>query len=393
MAESENIDNKHQEYNLLSHTQTSVNSCLIQSSNDEPSNDLKNDENIITNRPEKNEIQNVKEKETSYEETKQHLSEKDKQYNLQDKERLNNQLKNEGVLRPKNLFDGSDFDVLKKEKEILKEDQEEDSNKPINENNGNTSFENDLAKFMICKKIYIDQYYKISDLFVKCPLYYNYRISLEYDKEGEAYYLFNSIDLSSSCSHNICSNQSQSIKIDIGSYDSRKEKRKKFIILQKPFRCACSCFCACCSRPTLNIFINNKEKEMIGFIREIRTKYNPIMYIFYKNGILKYKIATSYCQCGYCCRNCHCFEMCDKAKFDIFNYNDFNEKSIGSIEKVIVRGNKVKPDYEEITVNLPSNASNLDKVLIMASAFFIDLLYYQNIKNSKRCSGGPPSGY
>jgi hypothetical protein len=393
MAESENIDNKHQEYNLLSHTQTSVNSCLIQSSNDEPSNDLKNDENIITNRPEKNEIQNVKEKETSYEETKQHLSEKDKQYNLQDKERLNNQLKNEGVLRPKTLFDGSDFDVLKKEKEILKEDQEEDSNKPINENNGNTSFEDDLAKFMICKKIYIDQYYKISDLFVKCPLYYNYRISLEYDKEGEAYYLFNSIDLSSSCSHNICSNQSQSIKIDIGSYDSRKEKRKKFIILQKPFRCACSCFCACCSRPTLNIFINNKEKEMIGFIREIRTKYNPIMYIFYKNGILKYKIATSYCQCGYCCRNCHCFEMCDKAKFDIFNYNDFNEKSIGSIEKVIVRGNKVKPDYEQITVNLPSNASNLDKVLIMASAFFIDLLYYQNIKNSKRCSGGPPSGY
>ena len=393
MAESENIDNKHQEYNLLSHTQTSVNSCLIQSSNDEPSNDLKNDENIITNRPEKNEIQNVKEKETSYEETKQHLSEKDKQYNLQDKERLNNQLKNEGVLRPKTLFDGSDFDLLKKEKEILKEDQEEDSNKPINENNGNTSFEDDLAKFMICKKIYIDQYYKISDLFVKCPLYYNYRISLEYDKEGEAYYLFNSIDLSSSCSHNICSNQSQSIKIDIGSYDSRKEKRKKFIILQKPFRCACSCFCACCSRPTLNIFINNKEKEMIGFIREIRTKYNPIMYIFYKNGILKYKIATSYCQCGYCCRNCHCFEMCDKAKFDIFNYNDFNEKSIGSIEKVIVRGNKVKPDYEQITVNLPSNASNLDKVLIMASAFFIDLLYYQNIKNSKRCSGGPPSGY
>ena len=393
MAESENIDNKHQEYNLLSHTQTSVNSCLIQSSNDEPSNDLKNDENIITNRPEKNEIQNVKEKETSYEETKQHLSEKDKQYNLQDKERLNNQLKNEGVLRPKNLFDGSDFDVLKKEKEILKEDQEEDSNKPINENNGNTSFEDDLAKFMICKKIYIDQYYKISDLFVKCPLYYNYRISLEYDKEGEAYYLFNSIDLSSSCSHNICSNQPQSIKIDIGSYDSRKEKRKKFIILQKPFRCACSCFCACCSRPTLNIFINNKEKEMIGFIREIRTKYNPIMYIFYKNGILKYKIATSYCQCGYCCRNCHCFEMCDKAKFDIFHYNDFNEKSIGSIEKVIVRGNKVKPDYEQITVNLPSNASNLDKVLIMASAFFIDLLYYQNIKNSKRCSGGPPSGY
>jgi hypothetical protein len=393
MAESENIDNKHQEYNLLSHTQTSVNSCLIQSSNDEPSNDLKNDENIITNRPEKNEIQNVKEKETSYEETKQHLSEKDKQYNLQDKERLNNQLKNEGVLRPKTLFDGSDFDVLKKEKEILKEDQEEDSNKPINENNGNTSFENDLAKFMICKKIYIDQYYKISDLFVKCPLYYNYRISLEYDKEGEAYYLFNSIDLSSSCSHNICSNQSQSIKIDIGSYDSRKEKRKKFIILQKPFRCACSCFCACCSRPTLNIFINNKEKEMIGFIREIRTKYNPIMYIFYKNGILKYKIATSYCQCGYCCRNCHCLKMCDKAKFDIFNYNDFNEKSIGSIEKVIVRGNKVKPDYEQITVNLPSNASNLDKVLIMASAFFIDLLYYQNIKNSKRCSGGPPSGY
>lgn len=388
MAESENIDNKHQEYNLLSHTQTSVNSCLIQSSNDEPSNDLKNDENIITNRPEKNENQNVKEKETSYEETKQHLSEKDKQYNLQDKERLNNQLKNEGVLRPKTLFDGSDFEVLKKEKEILNEDQEEDSNKPINENNGNTSFEDDLAKFMICKKIYIDQYYKISDLFVKCPLYYNYRISLEYEKEGEAYYLFDSKDLSPTCSHNCCPNQAKSVKMEIGSYGIGKGIRQRFAIFEKPYRCACLFLCACCTRPTFNIFING-GKEKIGFIREIRTACDPTLNVFSKNNVLRYTISGSCCQCGYCCRDL-CCGMCNSATFSIYNgADDKKEKPEGTISKIKFSGNKVKPDYEQSTIVYPIQASCEDKVLILAAALFIQILYFQNINNTKRCNGNP----
>ena len=69
------------------------------------------------------------------------------------------------------------------------------------------------------EKIYIDQYYKLSDLLVIFPLYYNYRISLEYCiyddsslKKCEAYHLFNTKEITLPCSHNLCANQFREIR-------------------------------------------------------------------------------------------------------------------------------------------------------------------------------------
>ena len=362
-------------------------------------------------------------------------------------ERLLEALKKEGVLRPTALFDGSDIDIItnekdqKKEKENqkkeeLKEEQkikesdikktenlkkeleknqkklEEEQKEKKNQNEVNThnrnlsseelsplniknkssqkpirTLDDNLAKFYHCTKVYIDQYYKISDMFVLCPLYYNYRISLEYNNPGEAYYLFDSIDLSPTCSHNFCPNQAKSVNMEIGSLGIGKGIRETFATFQKPYRCACLFLCACCTRPTLNVFINGNEK--IGFIREIRTACDPTMFVFSKNNTLKFKIVGSCCQCGYCCRDL-CCGMCNEAKFSIYHGRDFNEeKPEGFISKYKCSGNKVKPDYEQITIIYPTRANCYDKVLLLAATFFISILYYQNINNSKRCNGRP----
>jgi hypothetical protein len=338
-------------------------------------------------------------------------------------QRLMEALKKGGVLRPKALFDGRDIDITKTEKEQIKEiedkiledakteqilkeedlkkrektikEQEKNTPKIINDENSPlnneliyTTLDDDLAKFSSCTKVYIDQYYKISDMFVICPLYFNYRISLEFDKPGEAYYLFDSIDLSPTCSHNCCPNQAKSVNMEIGSFGIGKGLRHTFAKFEKPYRCACLFCCACCTRPTFNVFINGGN-EKIGFIREIRTACDPTMYVFTKNNTLKYKIVGSCCQCGYCCRDL-CCGMCNAAKFNIYHGRDIEEeKPEGFIEKYKYSGNKVKPDYEQVTVVYPVTACCQDKVLILAAALFIEILYYQNINNSKRCSGHP----
>ena len=335
--------------------------------------------------------------------------------------RLMNALREVGVLRPTALFDGADIDITKtdeeqakiqkakianaaKEEQKIKEQdlktlekiKKENSNRNNNiqskemalNNNNYITLDNDLAKFTKCKKVYIDQYYKISDMFVICPLYYNYRISLEYEKEGEAYYLFDSKDLSPTCSHNCCPNQAKSVKMEIGSYGIGKGIRQRFAIFEKPYRCACLFLCACCTRPTFNIFIKGGN-EKIGYIREIRTACDPTLNVFSKYDTLKYTISGSCCQCGYCCKDL-CCGMCNSATFSIYNgADDKKEKPEGTISKIKFSGNKVKPDYEQSTIIYPIQASCEDKVLILAAALFIQILYFQNINNTKRCNGNP----
>ena len=281
---------------------------------------------------------------------------------------------------------------LKTLEKIKKENSNRNNNIQSKEmalnNNNYITLDNDLAKFTKCKKVYIDQYYKISDMFVICPLYYNYRISLEYEKEGEAYYLFDSKDLSPTCSHNCCPNQAKSVKMEIGSYGIGKGIRQRFAIFEKPYRCACLFLCACCTRPTFNIFIN-EGNEKIGYIREIRTACDPTLNVFSKYDTLKYTISGSCCQCGYCCKDL-CCGMCNSATFSIYNgADDKKEKPEGTISKIKFSGNKVKPDYEQSTIVYPIQASCEDKVLILAAALFIQILYFQNINNTKRCNGNP----
>ena len=67
------------------------------------------------------------------------------------------------------------------------------------------SKDNPLAQLQAAKSAYIDQYYRVSDLFICCPLHYRYHISLDFGK-NQAYHLFDTKEFSPVCSHNCCPN-------------------------------------------------------------------------------------------------------------------------------------------------------------------------------------------
>lgn len=259
---------------------------------------------------------------------------------------------------------------------------------------GKTLLQDPIALFSAAQKAYIDQFYKLSDLFVICPLYYNYRISLEYcisesenDKKNEAYHLFNTKEISPVCSHNFCPNQCREIDINIFNFvvDSEDRKIQHFISIKKPCRCGISCFCACCSRPT---FIVESPIEALGKIVEIFSTCDPILKIYDINDDEIYTISTSCCNCGYCLRDGCCgSRKCASCEFSIFSKKE--NKVTGLIVKDHRSGKKTKPDYDQLVVTFPQNISCQDKILIMCSSLVLEYLYFQNLSNSRRCNGNP----
>ena len=324
-------------------------------------------------------------------------------------------LKKENRLRPTTLLAPEKFDITRDIGEILKEEEKinknlEQENKLIEDREredkihlnkykeqtllGHTMIEDPMALFYGAKRVYIDQFYKLSDLFVICPIYYNYRISLCYEKnfsEGKekntAYHLFNTKEISPSCSHNCCPNQARQIDINIFNFilNSKDKRVQKFIKLTKKYRCAISCLCACCSRPT---FVVETLIEMLGQIIETRTATDPVIHVLDINEDIIYIIKATFCQCGFCCRDeCCGSQKCSSCEFTIYDEEGKEEK--GKIKKGHRNGNKVLPDYDQIEVTFPEDASCQNKVLLMCAALVIEYLYFQNFSNLKRCNGKP----
>ena len=325
-------------------------------------------------------------------------------------------LKKQNRIRPKVLLDPEKDDITRSIKDLDAEEEkqknlemEEDLNAENKEREdkiflnkykeatallGQTNLDDPMALFYGVEKVYIDQFYKLSDLFVICPLYYNYRISLEYkitETEYTAYHLFNTKEVSPPCSHNCCANQSREIDINIFNYlleNSQNRKIQKFIKLRKNCRCAVSCFCACCSRPTFTV---ETPIEMLGQIIEIRTVCDPILHVTDINNDVIYKLKTKCSDCGYCCRDQCCNNRrCASCYFEIYDGNDDNfQNKRGFIYKDHRSGKKMKPDYDQLVVVFPPDCICQNKVLLMCSALVVEYLYFQNLSNTKRCSGKP----
>ena len=320
-------------------------------------------------------------------------------------------LKNENRLRPKVIFEPERDDITRNiktldEEEKLQRQIEEAEDRNVEDKEredkifltkykesallGNTMIQDPMAVFSGAEKVYIDQFYKISDLFVICPLYFNYRISLEYkisDGEYAAYHLFNTKEISPPCTHDLCANQAREIDINIFNFILNSDEKKilKFIKLKKNCRCAFSCFCACCSRPT---FIVETPCEMIGSIIEMRTLTDPIIHVTDINNDIIYIIKAKCSDCGYCCRD----QCCDNRKCAVLTfiiYDKEQKNGIGIIQKDHRSGKKIKPDYDQLSVTYPPGISCQDKVLLMCTAIVIEYLYFQNLSNTKRCSGKP----
>ena len=325
-------------------------------------------------------------------------------------------LKKQNKFRPKYLF-SQDFEditenITKLEKEERTKDEEEgeedfrilDIEKEEkaaltkykeSSSSGTTVLQDPYALFAGAEQVYIDQYYKISDLFVICPLYFNYRISLEYrvsegDNEEkpkyEAYHLFTTKEITPLCSHNFLPNQSRQIDINIFNYivEPKEKEMQKFITIRKPCRCAFSCFCACCTRPIFEVVT---PIETLGKIIEIRTLCDPVLHVLDINDDIIYIISTQCCQCGYFFRD----SFCDNRKCArcIFIISDKNNNGVGKILKDHRSGKRIQPDYDQMVITYPPEASCQEKILLMCASLAIEYLYFQNMTNTKRCNGIP----
>ena len=330
---------------------------------------------------------------------------------------LLNILKRNDRLRPKSLLapEMGDItrtidDLVKDEERQLKIEELEDKNVENKErddkihfssykqstNDGNTVLQDPFALFYGAEVAYIDQFYKLSDLFVICPLYLNYRISLEYcigetdgKKEYAAYHLFNTKETSPPCSHDCCENQAREIDINVLNFtlepEDKTRKIQKFVTLRKPCRCAFMCFCACCTRPT---FFVETPIDNLGKIVEIRTACDPVINVLDINDEIAYVISTSGCDCGYCCRD-QCCDSRKCASCEFFIYDSKMKNKIGEIRKDHKSGKKMMPDYDQLKVIFPPEISCQDKILLVCAALVVEYLYFQNLSNSKRCRGTP----
>lgn len=327
-------------------------------------------------------------------------------------------LKKENRLRPKQLLAPEIGDITRNisdlEKDELKQFKLEEAEHQNLENKerddkihlgqykestfqGKTLLQDPFALFYGAETAYIDQFYKLSDLFVMCPLYFNYRISLEYcisneneeEKKYAAYHLFNTKENSPPCSHDCCANQAREIDINIFNLtldpEDKSRRLQKFVTLKKGCRCAFSCFCACCSRPT---FYVDTPIDHLGKIVELRTTCDPTINIIDINNDISYVISTRGSNCGYCCRDQCCgSRKCASCEFYI--YDGAMENKIGFITKDHKSGNKMMPDYDQLKVTFPPSISCQDKILLLCSALVLEYLYFQNLSNTKRCRGAP----
>ena len=293
------------------------------------------------------------------------------------------------------LLDDKEEDQYKREEAEDKNFENNDKEDKIFQDNckessiqGNNDISDPMALFAGAEKVYIDQFYKLSDLFVICPLYFNYRISLQYSSSDDtAYHLFNTKEVSPLCSHNICANQAREIDINIFNFivDPKNPLKtvQKFVTLKKGCRCAFGCFCACCSRPTFSVKTLSEE---VGYIVEAMG-CDPVIQVLDINKDLVYEVKTKYSDCGFCLRDQCCdARKCAKCQFIIY---DKDKKSVGVLTKDHRSGKKVKPDYDQLTVVFPPDASCQEKVLLTCSALVIEYLYFQHMTNHKRCCGNP----
>ena len=330
---------------------------------------------------------------------------------------LMNALKNANRIRPKNLLGKEHGDITRTIDELKKDEERQFKIEELEEKNleskerddknhlsnykqsainGNTLIQVPFAVFHGAETAYIDQFYKLSDLFVICPLQYNYRISLEYctgendgRKEYTAYHLFNTKETSPPCSHDCCENQAREIDINILNFTLEPEDKtrriQKSVTLKKACRCAFLCFCACCTRPT---FYVETPIDNLGKIVELRTGCDPTLNVLDINDEIAYVISATGCDCGYCCRD----QCCDSRKCatcEFFIYDSKMKNKIGEIRKDHKSGRKMMPDYDQLKVIFPPEISCQDKILLVCAALVIEYLYFQNLSNSKRCRGTP----
>ncbi len=120
------------------------------------------------------------------------------------------------------------------------------------------------------------------------------------------------------------------------------------------------------------------NQEYIGKVYEPCTLMDPLFHIIDKNNKIKFKIHTSFCQCGVCCRDGCGF--CNDVIFPIYpgNTTEFEKSMSDGYVKKKFKEEETISDANSFQIYFPSEATPEDKFMIIATVLMIDYQYFEN---------------
>ena len=127
-------------------------------------------------------------------------------------------------------------------------------------------------------------------------------------------------------------------------------------------------------RPEMTAEIN---EEYVGKVYEPCTLVDPLFHVIDKNNKIKWKIHTSFCQCGVCCRdNCG---ICSEVIFPIYpgHTKEFEKSMSDGYVKKKFKDVELISDANSFHIGFPSTATPEDKFMIIATVMMIDYQYYE----------------
>ncbi|KAM3136666.1 hypothetical protein pb186bvf_011302 [Paramecium bursaria] len=136
----------------------------------------------------------------------------------------------------------------------------------------------------------------------------------------------------------------------------------------------CRCTCLCFNRPHMDVkLISKSRQENIGRIVCPFYWCDKGVHVHGQGDELRYKIIAGCCQLGNWCF-CSC-QACQTIQFDVY---DASHQKVGELWKRSAGCIKQCLDStDNFEIQFPPNATGSDKALLMASAIFIDYMYFE----------------
>lgn len=247
-----------------------------------------------------------------------------------------------------------------------------------------------LAELASATTALVAQEMELLEIITNCETPNRYHVFLQ-DAFGNSKYLFKCKEESSCFQRNCCPAGARGFQMNIKHVISQisfnDDFSKPYLRFDKPFKCTCCCL----ARPEMKgLFV--QSKQVLGKVQEPCTFCDPVINVFGKDGNIRYKITTSCCQCGYCCRNNICGKL-SEITFRIYNGNQSTEgKGVGTITREVKGVQNIISDADSFRITFPVDAKPEEKLLIIGATLMIDYQYYENAggenPNMNRRNGG-----
>ena len=217
---------------------------------------------------------------------------------------------------------------------------------------------------------------ELFEMMTGCETPNRYHVFLK-EQNGAQKYLFKCKEESTWCQRNCCPPESHEFRMKVKHVISQgmfnDDFTKPYLEFYRPFKCTCCCL----ARPSMSGRYVESNVEL-GKVVEPYTCCDPLINVYNKDGIVRYKISTDCCQCGYCCRNSICGKL-SEITFNIYNGNQSaTGRGVGSIRRVVRGAINLFSDADTYEVTFPVDASPEEKLMLIGATLMLDYQYFES---------------